>query len=169
AARVIDFTLVFALTWIAWTNGTLYLELHGRNNGRTRSYVFLQIGILTILTVFAGDPEGASGSAFAIAYTAFLLVMTWLWYEVRRQDVRAGRQEFLFDTAVYVVAMSASVVVILISAFLPSQVRLGVWTVYTVAWAVLLLLMARSQVGLGRGMAPTDSLVDRFGTFTLIV
>lgn len=169
ASRLLDFVLVFALTWIAWTNGTLYLELHGRNNGRTRTYVFLQIGILTLLAVFAADPEGPSGQAFAIAYTAFLVVMTWLWYEVRRQDVRSGRVEFLFDTAVYVIVMCASVVVILISAFLPTQVRLAVWAVYTAVWAVLLLLMARSRVGLSRGMAPTDSLVDRFGTFTLIV
>ena len=157
------------MTWIAWTNGTLYLELHGRNNGRTRAYVFLQIGILTILTVFAADPEGPSGSAFAFAYTAFLVVMTWLWYEVRRQDIRASRAEFLFDTAVYVIAMCVSIVVILVTAFLPSHLRLGVWAVFAVAWAILLLLMARSRVGLGRGMAPTDSIVDRFGTFTLIV
>src|SRR5215813_9147662 len=63
---LIEFTLVFSLVWIAWTNGSLYLELHGRNTGRTRSYVFLQIGILAILAVFAGDPTGASGSAFAL-------------------------------------------------------------------------------------------------------
>ncbi len=169
AAGVVEFALVFSLTWIAWTNGTLYLELHGRNNGRTRAYVFLQIGILTILTVFTADPAGASGSAFAVAYTAFLLVMTWLWYEVRRQDIREHRTEFASDTARYLVAMSVSVVAILTSAFLPGQGRLGVWAVYTIGWTVLLLVMARAEVGLGRGMAPTDSLVDRFGTFTLIV
>src|SRR5262252_5819953 len=54
ATGVVEFTLVFSLAWIAWTNGSLYLELHGRNDGRTRAYVFLQIGILAILTVFAG-------------------------------------------------------------------------------------------------------------------
>jgi len=164
-----DFTLVFSLTWIAWTNGSLYLELHGRDSGRTRTYVFLQIGILAIAAVFAGDPGGMSGSAFAFAYTAFLAVMTWLWYEVRRQDIREGRMEFLTDTGRYVVAMAVSVIVILASAFLPTQLRFVVWAVYTIVWIVLLLLIGRSRVGLRRGVAPTDSLVDRFGTFTLIV
>lgn len=167
-SSLVEFTLVFSLTWIAWTNGSLYLELHGRDNGRTRSYVFLQIGILAILAVFAGDPVGR-GASFALAYAAFLVVMTWLWYEVRRQDVRERRVEFLADTALYVIAMAASVVLILASAFLPAELRLGAWAAYTIGWAVLLQFVARSNVGLSRGLAPTDSLVDRFGTFTLIV
>jgi hypothetical protein len=33
----------------------------------------------------------------------------------------------------------------------------------------LLLLFGRSRVGLGRGMSPTDSLVERFATITIIV
>jgi low temperature requirement protein LtrA len=30
-----EFAVVFALIWIAWINGSLYLELHGREDGRT--------------------------------------------------------------------------------------------------------------------------------------
>src|SRR5262245_35271876 len=75
--RLFEFSLAFSLTWIASSNASLYLDLHGRNTGRTRSYVFIQIGILAILAVFAGDPTGASGTAFALAYTAWLVVMTW--------------------------------------------------------------------------------------------
>jgi len=169
AMGLYEFALVFSLTLIGWTNGTLYLELHGRDNGRTRAYVFLQIGILAIVAVFAADPAGPTGSAFAIAYAAFLLVVTWLWYEVRRQDVRERRTEFLADTRRYVAATAASVIVILVSAFLPSPFRLGAWAAYAIGWIALLLLLARSGPGLSRGLAPTDSLVERFGTFTIIV
>ncbi len=31
--RVVEFAVVFGLIWIAWVNGTLYLELHGREDG----------------------------------------------------------------------------------------------------------------------------------------
>jgi len=167
ASGLFEFTLVFSLTWIAWANGTLYLELHGRSDGRTRTYFFLQIGILAILAVYAAD-AGAGGRGFALTYTAFLVVMAWLWYEVRRQDARL-RPEFLPDTARYVVAMAVSVLVILVSAFLPAQLRFLVWAIFTVAWILLLQLFGRSRIGLGVGMAPTDSLVERFATITIIV
>ena len=163
-----EFTVIFALTYIAWTNGSLYLELHGRSDGRTRTFVFLQIGVLTILAVFAADAGGGSGSAFALAYAAFLAVMTWLWYTVRRQDV-AARPEVLADAGRYVVAISVSAVVIFVSAFVPTQPRLALWAVVSAGWIVLLLLLGRSRIGLSRGMTPTDSLVERFGLFTIIV
>ena len=167
AAALFEFTVVFSLTWIAWANGSVYLELHGRLDGRTRTYFFLQIGILAILAAYAADAADGGGG-FALAYTAFLIVMTWLWYEVRRQDARV-HPEFLEDTGRYVVAMAASVVVILVSAFLPGELRLLVWAMFSVAWVFLLLLFGRSPVGLGRGMTPTDSLVERFATITIIV
>lgn len=167
ASGLFEFAVIFSLTWIAWANGSLYLELHGRADGRTRTYFFLQIGILAILAVYAAD-AGGGGAGFAITYAAFLVVMTWLWYEVRRQDALV-HPEFLGDTGRYVVAMAVSVVVILVSAFLPTQLRLLVWAIFTVAWAIQLLLSGRSSIGLGRGMAPTDSLVERFATITIIV
>ncbi len=167
ANGLFEFATVFSLTWIAWANGSLYLELHGRLDGRTRTYIFLQIGILAVLALYAAD-AGGGGGGFAFAYTAFLVVMTWLWYEVRRQDARV-HPEFLVDTGRYVVAMAVSVVVIFVSAFLPAELRLVVWAIFTVAWVILLVLFGRSRVGLGRGMTPTDSLVERFATITIIV
>ena len=163
-----EFVDTFSLTWIAWINGSLYLELHGRLDGRTRTTVFLQIGILAIVAAFAGDVEGGNGAGFAIAYTVFLVVMTFLWYGVRRQDALL-RPEFLTGTGRYVLALIASVALILASAFLPDQARLVAWAIFTVAWIVLLVLFGGSRVGLSGGMTPTDSLVERFGTFTIVV
>ena len=163
-----DFGVVFSLTWIARTNGSLYLELHGRSDGRTRAYVFVQMGIVAILAVFAGEAGNGGGAAFAITYAAFLAVMTWLWYTVRRQDV-IQRPELLVDTGRYVVAMAVSVAVMAASAFLTADTRLLVWAVLVAGWMVVPVLMGRSRIGLSRGMTPTDSLVERFGTFTIIV
>jgi len=166
---LVDFALVFSLTYIAWTQGSTYLELHGRNNGRTRAFVFVQIGILAILAVYAAESSAVGGSDFAIAYASFLLVMTYLWYDVRRQDIALGHREFVAEAGLYVVAMGISAVAILVSALLPPQLRLTAWAVYTVAWTLLLLISGRAGVGISRALTPTDSLVDRFGTFTMIV
>jgi low temperature requirement protein LtrA len=162
-----EFTVVFALIWIAWINGSLYLELHGREDGRTRSIVFVQMGILVLLAVFTADAADTSGRGFAIVYATYQVVQTGLWFTVWRQD-RRDHSEFLGLAGGYVVGTGVSVVVILASALLPATPRLLVWAGLGVAWIVGIVLAARrSQVGLG--LTPTDSLVERFGLFVIIV
>ena len=58
---------------------------------------------------------------------------------------------------------------ILVSAFLPVGPRLVVWAGVAVAWIAGILLAGRAAVGLHRGLPPTESLVERFGLFTIIV
>jgi low temperature requirement protein LtrA len=163
-----EFTVVFALIWIAWVNGSLYLDLHGREDGRTRNVVFIQMGVLVLLAVFTADAADGSGRAFALVYATFLAVLTWQWYVVRRQD-RRGHAEFLAETGRYVTSMAAAAAVIAASAFLPAGPRLVVWAGVGAAWILGMLLARRSGRGLNQGMPPTDSLVERFGLFTIIV
>ena len=160
-----EFALIFSMIWIAWVNGSLYVELHGRDDGRTRSLVFVQMGILAWLAVFTADAAGETGPAFALVYAAFLALMTWQWNEVRRQDP----DEFMVVTGRYRAGMVVSTVAIVASAFLPSDARLVVWTAFVGAWIVGIVFAGRSDVGLSAGMTPTDSLVERFGLFTIIV
>ena len=163
------FGVVFTLIWIAWINGTTYLELHGREDGRTRSVVFLLMGLIALLAVFTADATGATGQAFALVYGAFLVVMTVLWSTVLRQDVR-DRPEFVPVTRRFVTGTAVSAAVILASAFLPPEPRLIVWAGFATLWVVILvLLVGRSLVHQHLDFAPTDSLVERFGLFTIIV
>jgi low temperature requirement protein LtrA len=164
-----EFVVVFALVWIAWVNGSLYLELHAREDGRTRTVVFLQMVVIALLAVFTGDATEASGAAFALVYAALLTVLTWLWCTVRGQD-RLDRPEFLAVTGAYVLGGSVSVGIILGSAFLPVVPRLIVWGGFALAWIVSILLLSRRARGrLSSGVTPTHSLVERFGLFTIIV
>ena len=73
-----EFVVVFTMIWMAWFNGTVYQDLHGRGDGRSRFFVFLQMLILALLAVFTANAAGTSGRAFAITYTVFLAVLTWL-------------------------------------------------------------------------------------------
>jgi low temperature requirement protein LtrA len=162
-----EFAVVFALIWIAWINGTLYLELHGREDGRTRSIVFVQMGILALLAVFTADAADGSGSGFAVVYATYQVLQTGLWYTVWRQD-RRDRPEFLATTRGYVVGIGVSAAAILASALLPATPRLVVWAGLAVAWIVGIVLAAQSS-RVRWGLTPTDSLVERFGLFTIIV
>jgi low temperature requirement protein LtrA len=164
---VAEFTVVFALIWIAWINGSLYLELHGREDGRTRSVVFVQMGILVLLAVFTAEAADGGGGGFAVVYAAYQVLQTGLWSSVWRQD-RRDHREFLALTGGYVAGMGGSVVVIVASALLAGTPRLVVWAGLAVAWVVGITLAARSSRA-GLGLTPTDSLVERFGLFIIIV
>jgi low temperature requirement protein LtrA len=120
------------------------------------------------LAVFTADAPGQGGRGFALVYALFLAISTWLWNSVRRQD-RRGHPEFLAVTGRYVAAMGAGAVVMLASAFLASGPRLVVWAVVVVAWIAGIVVVGRSEVGLNLGLPPTESLVERFGLFTIIV
>jgi low temperature requirement protein LtrA len=167
ARGVVDFAIIFGLIWFAWLNGSLYVELHGGEDGRTRNIVFVQMCILALLAVFTAGAADGDGTPFSVVYSAFLLFMTWLWYTVRSQD--RDRPEFLGVTGWYVLGMGVSAAVVLGSGFLMAEPRLLIWAAFTVAWFVGLMIVRRSQTVLSLGTAATDSLVERFGTFTIIV
>src|SRR5262249_50111553 len=129
ASGVVHFAIVFSMAWIAWLNGSLFVELHGREDGRTRLLVFLPMGILALLAVFTTNAPTSTGQPFAIAYAAFLAVMTWQWWTVRELD-RIDRTQYLRITGFYVAGMVVSTATVAVSAVLPSDVRLVVWAVY---------------------------------------
>jgi len=160
-----EFVVIFGMIWIAWMNGTLYHDLHGGNDGRSRTFIFLQMLILALLGVFTGDAAGATGVGFALTYTAFLVVLTWLWYSVRRID----SDEYSTVTARYLAGMALSVALIGASAFLSADLRFIVWAVFIVLTAAGLLLFGRQADASINTVGVTDSTVERVGLFTIIV
>jgi low temperature requirement protein LtrA len=163
-----EFAVVFTLIWIGWINGTLYLELHGREDGRTRAVVFVQMGILVLLAVFTADATASSGRGFALAYATFQALLTWLWYVVHRED-RRDHPEFLTSTRRYVTGIGVSAAVVFASAFLPAGPRVVVWAGVAIGWVAGMVALGHPAVGLSRGLRATESLVERFGLFTIIV
>ncbi len=157
-----QFVIIFSLIWIAWLNGTLYYDLHGREDGRTRVFVFVQMGLLALLAVFTGHAADETGSEFAIVYTLFLAVVAYLWWTVRRVD----SEEYNRLTGQYLAANGVAIVVMGTSAFLDDQARMTVWTVFVVGYLIASIgINARSEI-----LADiTDSTVERFGLFTIIV
>ncbi len=168
ARAVAEFAVVFALIWVAWVNGSVYLELHGRGDGRTRNIVFVQMGVLVLLAVFTADAADGSGRSFALVYSIFLAFSALLWYAVRRQD-RRQHFEFLDLAGRYLVGMVVAAGAVFASAFLPAVPRLLVWAGVSIGWVLTFVLLARSGTAMRRAMPPTHSLVERLGLFTIIV
>jgi len=162
---IAEFAVVFAMIWIAWINGSLYVELHGRQDGRTRFFVFVQMAILALLAAFIADAGGDGGRAFALTYAIFLAVVAWLWYSVRRRD----EPEFMAVTGAWLTLMAVSIIAVSASALLPPDPRLAVWAVMSVSWLVALKLLGQRSQVFQMGVRPTVSMVERFGLFTIIV
>lgn len=164
-AGVRDFAIVFALIWLAWINGTLWHELHSREDGRSRNYIFYQMMLLALLAVFAGEATGDDGSGFAITYAVLFALYTWQWYLIHRID----DPKYRAATTRYLVSMVVTVAVMLISAFVDDGVRLGLWGALAVLWGIGgFFQVRRDSVGtFTSGM--TGSMVERFGLFTIIV
>ena len=130
-AGVRDFAIVFGLTWLAWMNGTLWHELHSREDGRSRNYIFIQMMLLALLAVFAGDATGEAGPAFAITYAVLFSLYTWQWYLIQRIDDPAYRA----TTTRYLTGMAITVLALIASAFVDETSRLAIWGVLVVLWA----------------------------------
>ena len=165
---LVHYTIVFTLVFIAWVNGSLYLELHGGDDGRTRTIVFVQIALLALIAVFIGDAATTTSVQFSLAYGAFLAVMTWLWHDGRTQD-RRDRPQSVQLLGGYVTGLGISAVVILAAALLPEPLRIGVWAVFAVVWIAGIWLAGRRATGLQRVLVPTEALIERFGLFVIIV
>jgi low temperature requirement protein LtrA len=161
----VDFGAVFGLIWLAWMNGSLHHELHGRDDGRSRLYVFAQMLLLTVLAVFTGHAADGDGRGFAVVFTILLAVLTWLWYQVRRAD----RGEYDQVTARYLAGMVMMIVVVAVTVALPDGARVPVWAalviVFTAVTARTFALADARQLG----VTITESMVERFGLLMIIV
>lgn len=165
-----SFAFLFVIIWWAWLNGSLYHDIHGNNDIRTRVFTFLQMFTVVAMAIFAHDALGENSVGFALSCAVFQLILSWLWW-------RTG----VYDSAhrplarPYVVTYLLSMLLFVISVFVAAPTRFYLW-----GTGLLLSLMApffmrlRSvtseiQAQIDLSMDVSDSLVERFGLFTIIV
>jgi low temperature requirement protein LtrA len=160
-----DFAVVFGLIWIAWFNGALFHEMHGREDGRNRSFIFLQMGILTVLAVFSGHAASTDGEAFALTYAALLAVLLWQWSTVYRTD----QPEYRPGALRYLVGLVVSIVAVLASAGMEDAGRIAVWAAVVIGSIVLVVFYLLRTPDDSLGIRATDSMAERYGLFIIIV
>ena len=158
-----EFSVVFGLIWMAWVNGTLFHELHGREDGRNRTLIFAQMLLLCVLGTYVGHAADSDGAEFAAVFALLLFLLAWQWFTVVRRDSAQYRRislPFTISVIVSAVIMGASV-------FAPAPNRILIWALFLVAWIVWSsVLFSRDRA---TSTIPTESVVERFGLFTIIV
>jgi low temperature requirement protein LtrA len=170
-AGVGGFAFLFIMVWLAWLNGTLYHDLHGNNDIRTRVFTFLQMFTVAAMAVFAHNALGEGSVGFALSFAAYQFVLTWLWW---RTGVYDPNHRPLSQP--YSLAFLISTLLFIASVFVPVPWRFYLWGL-----ALLLSLLIpfytisqgrtnpdiQAQIDISFSMSP--SAVERFGLFTIIV
>jgi low temperature requirement protein LtrA len=164
-----SFVVLFTLVWYTWLNGTLYHDLHGSNDGRSRTYMFVQMLLISLIAVYAGEAttDGEDGRRFAILLAVLLLWLMYQWWVVRRQD---DAQMAALSTP-YFIGLGVILALVVVSTLIEdSSMRLLLWAVGAVAAIVIPLAgpLWRRE-GLGEGFRISESTAERFALFTIIV
>ena len=161
-----EFTVIFTLVWIAWANGSLHHELHGRDDARSRSTFLLQILVLAAIGACIPQAGGARGAAFAISTGLLFAVLAVLWLLAARGD----RPEFRRPSRLFVVGTAACAVLLAGTAYLPASARIPAWglldALYLTGFAAVILTASPAQ---SAALTITDALIERFGLLTIIV
>ena len=161
-----EFGAVFTLVWIAWLNGSLHHELHGRDDARGRSTFLLQVVILVAMGAFIPGAGGGRGAAFAIATAVLFAVLALLWLLASRRD----RPEYRSSSRLFIAGTTACAVLLAVTALLPAGARVLAWglidAAYLAGFAAAFLVAIPAQAVV---LTVTDSLTERFGAFTIIV
>jgi low temperature requirement protein LtrA len=161
-----EFGAVFTLVWIAWLNGSLHHELHGRDDARGRSTFLLQVMVLVAMGAFIPEAGGGRGAAFAVATAVLFAVLALLWLLASRRD----RPEYRSSSRLFIAGTTACAVLLAVTALLPAGARVLAWGLidgaYLAGFAAAFLMAIPAQAVV---LTVTDSLTERFGAFTIIV
>jgi len=168
-AGIGSFVFLFTIIWWAWLNGAMYHDMHGNNDIRTRVFTFLQMLTVAAMAVFAHNAMGEGSVGFALAYTAFHLILTWLWWRTGVYDPnhRPLSQPYSFTFLI-------TSVLFLISIFIPAPWRFVLWMLALLIDLALVSLLwthpnETIQKEINRIVLISPSAVERFGLFTIIV
>ena len=170
-AGVAGFVFMFLVVWLAWINGTLYHDLHGNNDLRTRVFTFMQMFTVAAMAVFAHNALAEGSVGFALSFATYQLVLTYLWW---RTGVHDPNHRPLSQP--YSLAFLISTLLFVTSVFVPAPWRFYLWGAglfLSLAVPLLILLRGRNnpdvqaQIDMGFDISP--SAVERFGLFTIIV
>ncbi|MER6677676.1 low temperature requirement protein A [Streptomyces sp. NPDC000983] len=161
----VTFAVVFGLIWIAWLNGTLFYELHGREDGHTRSLIFVQMLLLSLMAVYVGHADGDDGRTLAALYALLLALLSYQWFSVYRLDPPELRR----TPRRYLIVMVAGIVLIAASVPLSADARLVLWAAFVVAWCGVECVVLISWRRTPSYNVVTDPMIERFGLLIIIV
>jgi len=168
---LLEFGFLFLIVWWAWLNGAMYHDNHGNNDIRTRVFTFLQMFAVAAMAIFAHNAFSSGAVGFAISYTLFQLIITFLWWRSGYHD-----KNHRSISNPYSAIFTLATLLFLSSVFFDESLRLVLWgsSLFISIMAPLILFVASfNKPNLKKQIDKTSnvssSLIERFGLITIIV
>ena len=166
-----EFVFLFIIVWWAWFNGTIYHDLHGNYDIRTRTFTFLQMFAVIAMAIFAHDAIGHNANGFALAYAFFQLLLTYLWWRTGVHD-KDHRPLAVPYSALFLL----NTILFIVSVFIAEPYKYYLWFAaifISLLLPLLPLIIARNNPAVQEHVKKLSvinpALVERFGLFTIIV
>ena len=161
-----QFIFLFSIVWWSWLNGTVYHDVHGNNDIRTRVFTFLQMFAVAGMAVFAHNALAEGSRGFAFFYGMFQLILSILWWRLAAHDPTHHQRNRGF-----VIAFSASTLLFFLSVFVPPPFRFYIWG-FAVVLSLLqpfIMFILRTRALRSSPLRFSSALVERFGLFNILV
>ncbi|PID70672.1 hypothetical protein CSB37_01140 [bacterium DOLZORAL124_38_8] len=161
---------VLSMILWAWFNGSLYYELHGNKDIKTRVFTFLQMISLVGMGIFIPTAFGEGYQGFALSYTIFLTILTFLWWRTGVHDV-----DHKPIAKPFVWLFCGTTLAYAISIFTPSDISYFLWffsVLISLSWTLLIIAhpnkkVKKEQLEAVKHIGP--SFVERFDLLTIII
>lgn len=159
---ILAYVLLFVPVWWVWIGGSFYNARFETEDLSYRLLTFAQMLPVAAMAVFVHDAMGQTSVAFALAYGAARLLITGLW-------LRGGIHVPLMRpiTNRYAIGFSVSIVLFIISIFVPPPWRFVLWGLGLTIDLVTPVTTLHLQARLPR--LSNSKLPERFGLFVIIV
>lgn len=162
ARGVLTFAGLFVPVWWLWIGFTFYTERFESEDVSHRLFTFAYMVPVAVLAIFVHDAAGAASGEFAVTYAVLrsLLVVLWLRGGYHDRSARGMTNRLA-------VGFSLSVLLFLVSVFVPAPWRFVLWGGGLAIDLVTPFFTLGAQRSLPR--FSTSRLPERFGLFTIIV
>jgi low temperature requirement protein LtrA len=159
---------MFMLIYWGWLNGSMYHDLHGNRGVRSRLTTLWQMMAVASIAVTITDAFEGRHQAFAVSFSMLQLLITYLWWSTGYYD---PAHKLL--NRFYVLNYFISFLLFVISVFVPYHIAQILWAIalfFNLTSGVFSVASTqREMLRRGEALSASDSMLERFGLFTIIV
>ena len=160
--------LLFCMIFWSWVNGSQFYDLHGSDSIRTRLLTFWQMLGVAAIAISIQDAFQGNYKTLTFSFAFIEIMITYLWWSVGFWDP-SHRQFSRFYTNNFLIAFG----LLIVSAFVENKYVTPIWIVVLLLNLTPGLIGARAIVrGIkerGQIFSASETIVERFGLFTIIV